>query len=128
MRNQIPNIDVDILGLATTGASILRITDLKSGSINDRITTGRNLKITGKQLKLAGDDAANGIFFINAETQARTVVDANDIIINKALQLIILVPDLPSGQYYLELISQYSRSGLLKTPVSTISPMVMTVE
>jgi len=128
LRAEIPNIEVDILGKANGGSAILQVIDQYSGSINDRITPRRNLKIKGRQLKIAGDNADNGLFFINANTQVRIAVDANDIIINRALELVILTPDLPAGQYHLELITQYSRSGLLKSSVYAISPYVLTVE
>lgn len=128
LRAQIPNMEVDILGKADSGSAILQIIDLKSGSVNNKITPRRNLKIKGKQLKIAGDNTDNGVFFVNADTQIRTVVDANDMIINRALELIILIPDLPAGQYHLELVSQYSRSGILKSSVCAISPYVLTVE
>ncbi|MDP9957889.1 hypothetical protein J2X97_003563 [Epilithonimonas hungarica] len=47
---------MSILGIADSACSILQVTDVKSGSVNDLITPGRNLKISGNKIKVAGDD------------------------------------------------------------------------
>ncbi|WP_368811605.1 hypothetical protein [Flavobacterium sp. B17] len=47
LRAEISNIEVEILGVAEASSVILQVTDVKSGSVNDLITPGRNLKIAG---------------------------------------------------------------------------------
>lgn len=47
LRAEIPNIEINILGVADASSAILQVTDVKSGNINDLLTPGRNLKISG---------------------------------------------------------------------------------
>ena len=54
--------------------------DVKTGSVNDVITPNRNLRIKGFKLKLAGDNPAVGVFFINQLTNERTKVEASEIV------------------------------------------------
>ncbi|MBN9337439.1 MAG: DUF4469 domain-containing protein, partial [Chryseobacterium sp.] len=82
LRAEIPNIEVSILGIADSACSILQVTDVKSGSVNDLITPGRNLKISGNKIKVAGDNPNNGVFFVNSTTQERVVVESNDMVTN----------------------------------------------
>lgn len=115
LRSEIPGIEVSIMGLADSSAAILQVKDMKSGTLNDTLTPGRNLKISGSKIKIAGEDAANGIFFINTATQVRTVVPADDMVDNNPSEVMIIIPDLAAGTYTLEIITQFS-STLLKTP------------
>jgi hypothetical protein len=52
LRAEIPNIEINILGVADASSAILQVTDVKSGTINDLLTPGRNLKISGNKIKL----------------------------------------------------------------------------
>ncbi|WP_148285377.1 DUF4469 domain-containing protein, partial [Flavobacterium sp. B17] len=79
---EIPNIEVSILGVAESSAVILQVTDVKSGSVNDLLTPGRNLKILGSKIKVTGEDPSVGIYFVDATTQAKTKVEQSDIVIN----------------------------------------------
>uniref|UniRef100_UPI0028AF4B75 DNA-binding domain-containing protein n=1 Tax=Chryseobacterium taichungense TaxID=295069 RepID=UPI0028AF4B75 len=82
LRAEIPNIEVNILGVAEASAVILQVTDVKSGSVNDLLTPGRNLKIVGSKIKVTGDDASVGIYFVDVATQGRTKVEQSDIVTN----------------------------------------------
>jgi len=128
MRAMIPDIQVNILGAASRGSVIYEVTDMKSGSINNKISPGRNLNIKGAKIKIAGDSPENGIFFVNSVTNNRTIVPADDIIVNKASELIIIIPELEIGSYYLEVTSQYSGSNLLKASRTAGYDKVLSVE
>lgn len=127
LRAAIPTIEISILGVADSAAAILQLTDVKSGSVNDLITPGRNLKIQGVKIKVAGEHAANGIFFINQGTQARTAVDASDWVVNNPSELIVLAPALEPGNYRLEVVTQYASSVLLKEPRTAVFDKILTV-
>ncbi len=116
LRAELPNIEVDIQGVADTSLSIAQVTDIKSGSVNDLITPNRNLKIEGYKLKIAGESEANGVYFVNQSTQARTKVDASDIVTNNPSELIIVIPELTAGVYKLEVVTQYGGTTPLKEP------------
>lgn len=128
LRAEIPNIEINILGMADASSAILQLTDVKSGSVNDLLTPGRNLKISGSKIKVAGDAAANGIFFVNADTNDRTQVEASDVVVNNPSELIVIIPALAAGTYKLEVVTQYSASKLLVEPRTAAFDKVLTVQ
>ncbi|SDF23924.1 DNA-binding domain-containing protein [Epilithonimonas hungarica] len=117
LRAEIPNIEINILGVADASSIILQVTDVKSGTVNDLLTPGRNLKIVGSKIKIAGDGKDNGIFFINTANEKRTQVEVSDIVVNNPSELIVIIPDLETGTYRLEVITQYAGGKImLKEP------------
>ncbi|SDF04784.1 DNA-binding domain-containing protein [Epilithonimonas hungarica] len=128
LRAEIPNIEVSILGIADSACSILQVTDVKSGSVNDLITPGRNLKISGNKIKVAGDDPNNGVFFVNTGTQERIAVESNDMVTNNPSELIIVIPDMASGTYTLEVLTQFSGTQMLKEHRMASFDKVLTVQ
>jgi hypothetical protein len=76
--------------------------------VNDLLTPGRNLKISGNKIKIAGENPANGIFFVNTSTSTHTQVEINDIVTNNPSELIVIIPDLQPGTYQLEVVTQYA--------------------
>ena len=128
LRAEIPTIEVDILGIADASAAILQVTDVKSGSVNDLLTPGRNLKMSGNKIKIAGDDTANGVYFVETTTKTRTAVDNTDIVTNNPSELIIVIPELATGTYTVEIVTQYMGSGFLKEPRTAEFDKVLTVQ
>ncbi|WP_346983763.1 DNA-binding domain-containing protein [Chryseobacterium sp. POE27] len=128
LRAEIPNIEVDILGLAEASSVILQVTDVKSGSVNDLLTPGKNLKIVGSKIKIMGDDPTRGVYFVNTATQFRTQVEAFDIVVNNPSELIVVIPALPAGSYTLEVLTQYTEGSLLKQTRTASLDKLLTVE
>lgn len=128
LRAEIQNIEVNILGIADSSSAVLQVTDVKSGSVNDLLTPERNLKITGTKIKVAGENAANGVFFVNTDTQTRVTVEGSDMVINNPSELIIVIPDLSAGTYTLEVVTQFSGTQLLKEPRTAIFEKILTVQ
>jgi hypothetical protein len=124
---EIPNIEVNILGVAESSAVILQVTDVKSGSVNDLLTPGRNLKIVGSKIKIMGDDPTVGIYFIETATQGRTKVDQSDIVTNNPSELMVVIPALPAGTYNLEVVTQFTQGALLKEPRTATLDKLLTV-
>ena len=116
LRAEIPNIEIEILGVADASSAILQVKDVKSGTVNDLLTPGRNLKISGNKIKVAGDDVANGIYFVNADTNYRIQVEESVVVVNNPSELIVIIPDLSAGTYKLEVVTQYAGGNLLKEP------------
>jgi hypothetical protein len=127
LRAEVPNIEVEILGVAESSAMILQVTDVKSGSVNDLLTPGRNLKIVGHKIKVAGDDPSAGVYFVDAATQERTKVEQNDMVINNPSEVIVVIPELTAGTYNIEVVTQYSSGALLKDPRAAILDKILTV-
>jgi hypothetical protein len=124
---ELPSIEVEILGVAEVGSYIAQVTDVKSGTVNETLTPGRNLKISGDKIKIAGDAADNGVYFINQAGGASTKVDASDIVVNNPSELIIIIPTLTAGSYRLEVKTQFSAGCILKEPRTASLDKLLTV-
>jgi hypothetical protein len=116
LRKELENVTVEILGVAETGAMIAQVIDVKTGTVNDLLTPYHNLKIIGYKLKVVGDNPANGVYFID-ENSNRIQVDPSDIVINNPSELMIMIPSLSTGIYRLEVTTQFS--GNSKSPLKT---------
>lgn len=127
LRAEIPNIEINILGVADASSAILQVTDVKSGNINDLLTPGRNLKISGTKIKVGGDNPESGIYFVSTDTNTRTKVEETDVVVNNPSELIVIIPTLPAGTYKLEIVTQQSGSTLLKEPRTAAFEKVLTV-
>lgn len=130
LRKELKNVSVEILGVAENEIIISHVVDAKTGSVNDMLSPGKNLKIKGSKLRVVGDNSNVGIYFINETTQERVKVQTSEIVVNNPSELIIVIPDLNSGQYKLEIINQFANklNFFLKEPRSTIFDKILTVQ
>jgi hypothetical protein len=130
LRKELSNVSVEIIGVADTSLTVDHVVDIKTGSVNDVLTRNRNLRITGHKLKIAGDDADNGVYFVNQSTQERIKVDATDIVNNNPSELIIIIPEeLTAGTYKVEVKTQFASHSkqVLKESRSCVFDKVLTV-
>jgi hypothetical protein len=128
LRKELGMVSVNILGKAESGFFIAEVTDLRTGSVNDLLTPGRNLRIAGGKLKVEGDDPSCGVYFVNETDGTRVKVDAEDIVENVNAHLLIVIPALTAGIYRLEVTTQYMGSGkLLKAPRTASFDRLLTV-
>ncbi|MGV8090967.1 MAG: DUF4469 domain-containing protein [Mangrovibacterium sp.] len=128
LRDELPSVEVEIMGIADTGLSILQVTDVKTGSVNDRLTPGRTLKIAGYKVKVAGDNENVGVYFVNQTSGESTRVDPSDMVTNNPSELIVMIPELAAGTYQLQVTTQFSHNSLLKEPRTVIFDKVLTVQ
>jgi hypothetical protein len=129
LRKELGMVGVDILGKAESGFLISEVLDMRTGSVNDLLTPGRNAKISGGKLKVEGGDPSCGVYFVNATDGTKVKVDAADMVENVPGHLLIVIPTLATGAYRLEVVTQYATSGgkLLKSPRSTAFDRLLTV-
>ncbi len=120
LRKGLNEVQVEITGVGDSGISISKVTDVKTKSVDDRITPGRNLRIKGSKLKLEGEHPDVGVWFVNQATQERIRVEADDVVDNNPSELVVVIPDLAPGQYALEVCSQYTQGQLLKSPRTAV--------
>lgn len=120
LRPLLQDLTVEILGVAESGISIAEVIDVKSGSINSIITPNRNLRIRGSKLKVVGENSAVGIYLTKIASNERFKIDSSDIVTNNPSELIIVVPQLPSGTFRLEVCTQFTNSSLLKDPRTAV--------
>jgi len=128
LRRELANVEVDITGVGDSSITVSQVTDVKTGSVNDLLTPNRNLRIKGYKLKLAGDNSAVGVFFVNQATAERTKVEADEIVTNNPSELVIITPALAAGTYTLEVASQFGGSVLLKEPRTSVLDKILTVK
>lgn len=95
MRREIEDVEVKIMGVAETGLYIGQVEDMKSRTVNEVLTPGFNLRVTGTKLRVVGDKPGVGIFFRETATNTATKVDEGDIVINNPSELMIIIPALP---------------------------------
>ncbi|MDR1552202.1 MAG: DUF4469 domain-containing protein [Prevotellaceae bacterium] len=128
LRKELQSVQIEIMGVADSSLGIAQVTDIKTGCVNDIITPNRNLRISGHKLKIAGDNVANGVYFVNQDTQERTKVDASDLVINNPSELMIVIPALAAGMYKVEVTTQFTNSVLLKEPRTAVFDRILTVQ
>ena len=119
LREAIAETSVDILGDKASGMYISGVKDAATQATDGTMTPGRNFTISGRLLKVAGEDPKVGITIRNEEA-GETLLPADMLTVNNPSQLVILVPaDLAPGEYTLTVTTQYTGSGTpLKTPRS----------
>jgi len=128
LRKELGAVTVNITGVASVALYIAQVTDVKTGYVNDMLTPNRNLRIGGSKIKIAGDNAANGVWFVNQDTKERTRVDDTDMVTNNPSELVIVIPELAAGTYALEVVTQYSSSNAsLKEPRTATFDRLLTV-
>jgi hypothetical protein len=128
LREELSFIEVEIMGVADTSLSISQVTDVKTGSVNDLLTPNRNLIINGYKIKVAGEHADTGVYFVNQTSGESTKVDTADLVTNNPSELIIMIPELAAGTYKLQVTTQFGVSSLLKEPRTVIFDKVLTVQ
>ena len=128
LRKELAAVTVEITGIADTSAYIAQVTDVKTASANDLLTPNRNLRIAGSKIKIAGENAGNGVYFVNIATQERTRVDNSDMVTNNPSEIIVVIPELAPGEYTLTITTQYSSSNAaLKEPRTATFDRTLTV-
>ncbi len=127
LREALTQVDVQVLGKATVAPAIGEVQDALSGQINSTITANNAIQIRGHRIKIAGPDAANGIWFIASDSSTRT--KCTQVIHNGSKSLIVMVPPLPPGQYQLEIVTQYVRGKkIVKVPRSVCFNPLLSID
>ena len=91
--------------------------DAATGATDFSATPGANLTLTGRNIKVAGDDPSVGIALI-ASDDTETKIPAGAIGVNQPSKLVFVIPaTLAAGDYTLRLTTQFSGSSAsLKEP------------
>jgi hypothetical protein len=123
---------VVILGAATTGPVINRVEDVFSGTENRLITPGRNLRIYGQRLRIAGNDSGVvGVWFVCADESSKRIrIDDRDLVDNEPSRLTLVVPALEPGGYFVEIVTQSSTNTkqMIREPRTHRFEILLTAE
>lgn len=94
--------------------TIHQVTDLVSGVQNERLTPGGVVEIVGRAIKIVGNDASVGLWFMAADgSKTRATITVH----NKPSTVLAVIPTLAPGTYSVRIVTQYLiGGGLLKHP------------
>lgn len=127
LQDALKNITFN-LNKATTGPVINQVVDVRTESVNQRVTPGKNIIISGANLLIKGDNEANGIYFTKDEAGAKPV-KVEFFSRSTVSEQIVEVPEsLADGQYELSLTTQFGPNyKTLKEPRTYVFPILLTV-
>jgi hypothetical protein len=133
LRAELDNVEVLVKGVATAAASISEVFDVATGTTNERLTSGNNLRVRGREIKVVGDDLHpdTGIYFVSQDEAtfgSRLKVETSAIAVNNPSELIFINPGFDANTYKLEIITQYAGNAyLLKQPRTLTLDKVLTI-
>lgn len=110
---------VTLKGKADTDPYISQVTDVSTGSVDSTITPNHTVTVTGRRIKLAGDNGTVGIKFVS--TTDGTEYAVTEISCNEPQQLTFLAPEMPTGEYQLVVTTQFACSGYTRKTVRSVS-------
>jgi hypothetical protein len=124
LRDLASRIDVLIEGVAETTGFIAEITDVTTEAVDETLSPGGMFALAGHKIKIAGDSADCGVYFVNAANAAQRIQVTGHLADNTASRIVGIIPALAAGTWQAEVITQFSGSGtLLKTPrVARLAP------
>ncbi len=129
LRNAVTSSEVNLRRMAPSGAVVSQVTDVTTGEVNAKLTPGGGVNMVGTRIRIAGDNPANGIAFVNQVTNEIVQVPMTSILMNDPSKVSFVVPaDLPAGDYKLHLTTQFSTTSVsLKEPRTYVLEYVLTV-
>ena len=128
LRRLVKRIVIEVAGPADLRGCIAAFTDLSSGAVNGAATPGGLFNLTGRRIKVSGDDA--GVYFISAGENPREAA-AGPLAENTRGMLAGLIPEsLTAGAWKVAVKTRYTGSANvhLKHPRVIESPFTLTVD
>jgi hypothetical protein len=121
LRQALKATPVRIRGMAADGAAINTVTDVATGTVNERLTPGGMVNLSGSRIKITGDAEGVGLWLTNQDTQDAVQVPSTAIGINEPSRVSFVVPaTLPAGSYLLSIVTQFTGGGIKLTSPRTI--------
>ena len=109
LRDAVTKVKCEKTEAASTDPYITEVADIVSGKVNEVLTKGGVVQLTGSRLKFKADDTAQGIFFV---PETGNPVRASVIAENKPARVMAIIPaDLPAGTYYIEVRTKIAEGG-----------------
>jgi hypothetical protein len=106
--------------------NIQAVKDSYSGVMNEKLTSGGVVELLGYNLKIAGDHADCGLWFI---AEDGTAFKSQHLIENKPARVIGSIPSLTVGKWQVKVITQFGGSrGFVKIPRQSVYQRELIVE
>lgn len=126
VRDLLANTGVNVTKAATTGPVIGKVFDAKSNTTNDQLTPSQPIKIIGSNIKIQGDPATAGIFFV--KDADKTITPSPLIVTNLPSELTAMVPSLAAGLYRVRVVTNYANGSKQTKEARTADfPVLLTV-
>lgn len=118
IREAIQTARINVIGEKGATMYFSTGTDASTRVAGFTATSGSNFMLTGKNIKVAGDDPSVGITLTDSEGKV-TKIEGGMIGVNDPSKLVFFIPaGLADGEYTLTVTTQYSTGAQLKTPRS----------
>jgi hypothetical protein len=126
LRDLASRIEVLIEGVAETAGFIAEITDVTTEAVNETLTPGGMFALAGHKIKVAGNHADCGVYFVNSAAPAQKIQVTGHLADNTASRIVGMIPALTAGQWQAQVVTQFSSgSALLKEPrVISFAPVL----
>jgi hypothetical protein len=116
LRDIVRYIAVEVEGAADS-SSIDSFIDVDSGETNECVTPGGIFTVTGRKIKVTGGSPDCGLYFVSMTDPRRYFKVSKKFAGNVSTRVSGVVPDLPAGEYRIEIKTQYTVGGIdLKKP------------
>ncbi|WP_198291968.1 DUF4469 domain-containing protein [Parabacteroides goldsteinii] len=109
LRDALKNVKVINMGTKADVARIRLVTDTLTGLFDGSITASEDIMITGNNIKITGDEAVVGVFFVAGDGTTTKVT--RRLTQNDPSKVIARVPALANGSYTLRIVTQFSQSS-----------------
>jgi hypothetical protein len=128
LRDLASHIEVLIEGVAETAGFIAEITDVSTEAVNETLTPGGMFALVGHKIKITGDHADCGVYFVNTTAPAQRIQVAGHLADNTASRIVGIIPALAAGTYRVAVTTQYTVGGTaLKEPRTAESAFTVQV-
>jgi hypothetical protein len=109
---------VEVKGLAEVNGYIDEFIDVNTEAVNETLTPDGMFAVSGHKIKIIGDNASVGIYFVPEANPEGRVKVSGHLAENTSVKLIGVIPlELVAGTWQLEVVTQFSGgSHLLKEP------------
>jgi hypothetical protein len=124
-------VNIAVEGLGSRFGSVSQFIDKSSKAENSIITGGGIFIISGKRIKVAGDNEKCGVYFETVGEGNTRIKVPEDFIENVPTKIIGIVPELlPAKSYRVVVVTQFSGSSnaFLKKPRTIVSDFELTAE
>ena len=112
-------------GTVVPQPTILEVKDSVSGKVNEQLTPGGVVELMGINIKIVGENADCGLWFVPASGDA---VKAQIIVQNKPSTIIAMIPNLSAESYSLKVMTQYTGGKPLKEPRTCIFKKTLVID
>jgi hypothetical protein len=117
LRELAGKITIVIEGVADGSGFIDHVLDVHSDTVDNALSPGYSIVITGSKIKVDGDKPDTGLYFVNRADGERTKATEH-FAENGASKVIATIPaSLAAGTYHVEIVTQFTNGSVfLKEP------------